>query len=33
MNKLGVHAFVWAKGWSNDECARAIGNTARSVST
>ena len=28
MNKLGVHAFVWAKGWSNDECARAIGNTA-----
>ncbi len=28
MNKLGVHAFVWAKGWSNDECARAIGNSA-----
>jgi D-psicose/D-tagatose/L-ribulose 3-epimerase len=28
MNKLGVHAFVWAKGWSNDECARAIRNTA-----
>ena len=28
MNKLGVHAFVWAKGWSNDECARAIANTA-----
>lgn len=28
MNKLGVHAFVWEKGWSNEECARAIGNTA-----
>jgi D-psicose/D-tagatose/L-ribulose 3-epimerase len=28
MNKLGVHAFVWAKGWSNQECARAIGNSA-----
>jgi D-psicose/D-tagatose/L-ribulose 3-epimerase len=28
MNKLGVHAFVWAKGWSKDECARAVGNTA-----
>jgi D-psicose/D-tagatose/L-ribulose 3-epimerase len=28
MNKLGVHAFVWVKGWSNEECARAIGNTA-----
>jgi D-psicose/D-tagatose/L-ribulose 3-epimerase len=28
MNKLGVHAFVWAKGWSNEECARAIGNSA-----
>jgi hypothetical protein len=24
MNKLGVHAFVWAK----DECARVIGNSA-----
>ena len=28
MNKLGVHAFVWEKGWSHDECARAIGRTA-----
>ena len=28
MNKLGVHAFVWEKGWSNEECARAIANTA-----
>ena len=28
MNKLGVHSFVWAKGWSNEECARAIGNSA-----
>lgn len=28
MNKLGVHALVWEKGWSHDECARAIGRTA-----
>ena len=28
MNKLGVHAFVWTKGWSNEECARAIGSSA-----
>ena len=28
MNKLGVHALVWAAGWSHDECARAIGQTA-----
>ena len=28
MNKLGVHAFVWAKGWSNEECARAVANSA-----
>jgi len=28
MNKLGVHSFVWAKGWSNEECARAIDNSA-----
>ena len=28
MNKLGVHALVWEKGWSRDECARAIANTA-----
>jgi D-psicose/D-tagatose/L-ribulose 3-epimerase len=28
MNKLGVHALVWEKGWSHEECARAIGNTA-----
>jgi D-psicose/D-tagatose/L-ribulose 3-epimerase len=28
MNKLGVHALVWEKGWSHDECARAIGKTA-----
>jgi D-psicose/D-tagatose/L-ribulose 3-epimerase len=28
MNKLGVHALVWEKGWSHDECARAIAKTA-----
>ncbi len=28
MNKLGVHAFVWAKGWSEDECARAVATSA-----
>ena len=28
MNKLGVHSFVWAKGWSNEECALAIANSA-----
>ena len=28
MNKLGVHALVWEAGWSNEECARAIANTA-----
>jgi D-psicose/D-tagatose/L-ribulose 3-epimerase len=28
MNKLGVHAFVWEKGWTHEECARAIGRTA-----
>ncbi len=28
MNKLGVHALVWEKGWSHDECARAIANSA-----
>jgi D-psicose/D-tagatose/L-ribulose 3-epimerase len=28
VNKLGVHAFVWEKGWSNEECARAIGRSA-----
>ena len=28
MNKLGVHALVWAAGWSNDEAAYAIGQTA-----
>jgi D-psicose/D-tagatose/L-ribulose 3-epimerase len=28
MNKLGVHGFVWERGWSNDECARAIARTA-----
>jgi D-psicose/D-tagatose/L-ribulose 3-epimerase len=28
MNKLGVHALVWEPGWSNEECARAIANTA-----
>ena len=28
MNKLGVHAFVWEKGWSHEECARAVGRTA-----
>lgn len=29
MNKLGVHALVWEKGWSHDECARAVANTAK----
>lgn len=28
MNKLGVHALVWEAGWSEAECARAIGKTA-----
>lgn len=28
MNKLGVHALVWERGWSHEECARAIRNTA-----
>ena len=28
MNKLGVHALVWEKGWSHEECARAIAQTA-----
>ena len=28
MNKLGVHALVWAAGWSHDEAAYAIGQTA-----
>jgi D-psicose/D-tagatose/L-ribulose 3-epimerase len=28
MNKLGVHAFVWEKGWSHEECSRAISCTA-----
>lgn len=28
MNKLGVHALVWEKGWSHEECARAIAKTA-----
>jgi D-psicose/D-tagatose/L-ribulose 3-epimerase len=28
MNKLGVHAFVWEKGWRHDECARAVARTA-----
>jgi D-psicose/D-tagatose/L-ribulose 3-epimerase len=28
MNKLGVHAFVWEKGWSHEECTRAIARTA-----
>jgi D-psicose/D-tagatose/L-ribulose 3-epimerase len=28
MNKLGVHALVWVGGWSHEECARAIGQTA-----
>jgi len=32
MNKLGIHPFVWAKGWSNEECTRAIGNSADVVS-
>jgi D-psicose/D-tagatose/L-ribulose 3-epimerase len=28
MNKLGVHALVWVGGWSHEEAARAIGQTA-----
>ena len=28
MNKLGVHALVWEKGWSHEECERAVANTA-----
>lgn len=28
MNKLGVHAFVWEKGWSHEECVRAVARTA-----
>jgi D-psicose/D-tagatose/L-ribulose 3-epimerase len=28
MNKLGVHALIWAAGWSHDECARAIAKSA-----
>lgn len=28
MNKLGVHAFVWTAGWTNEDAERAIGLTA-----
>jgi D-psicose/D-tagatose/L-ribulose 3-epimerase len=28
MNKLGIHALVWAGGWSHDECTKAITQTA-----
>ncbi len=28
MNKLGVHAFVWEKGWNREQSARAIARTA-----
>ncbi|UDL93602.1 sugar phosphate isomerase/epimerase [Lichenihabitans sp. PAMC28606] len=28
MNKLGVHAFVWAKGWSEEECRFAVSQSA-----
>ncbi len=28
MNKLGVHAFVWEKGWSREESKRAIARSA-----
>ena len=28
MNKLGVHAFVWEKGGSREECTRAVARTA-----
>ena len=28
MNKLGVHALVWVGGWSHEECAKALGQTA-----
>jgi D-psicose/D-tagatose/L-ribulose 3-epimerase len=28
MNKLGVHAFVWEKGWSHEACISAIARTA-----
>ena len=27
-NKLGLHGFVWEAGWSREQCARAIANTA-----
>lgn len=28
MNKLGVHAYVWEHGWSEDQAARAIAKSA-----
>lgn len=28
MNKLGVHAFVWEKGWDREQSTRAIARTA-----
>ena len=28
MNKLGVHAFVWEKGWNREQSARAIARSA-----
>jgi D-psicose/D-tagatose/L-ribulose 3-epimerase len=28
MNKLGVHALVWVGGWSYEECAKAVDQTA-----
>jgi D-psicose/D-tagatose/L-ribulose 3-epimerase len=28
MNKLGIHAMLWVAGWSHDECARAIAQSA-----
>ncbi|MBF0280504.1 MAG: sugar phosphate isomerase/epimerase [SAR324 cluster bacterium] len=28
MNKLGIHALVWAGGWSHEECTQAIEQTA-----
>jgi D-psicose/D-tagatose/L-ribulose 3-epimerase len=27
VNPLGIHALVWTRGWSEDECRRAVGLT------
>ena len=28
-NPIGLHALVWVGGWSNEECEKAIGESAR----